>query len=114
MSLRELSEGAGLVGVGPVEVRHEFLGVSKFGGEDPRSFLVGAFVAGPADQVQKLAGPTSPVDLGVEDLGDLVLRFTVDFDGWRRRLNTSGDGVRSSGFQLRDVENWMDGTHGVQ
>ena len=114
MSLRELSEGAGLVGVGPVEVRYEFLGVSEFGGEDPRSFFVGAFVAGPADQVQKLAGPTSPVDLGVENLGDLVLWFTVDFDGWRRCLDTSGDGVRGSGLQLRDMKDRMDGTHGVR
>ena len=88
--------------------------MSEFSGEDPQGFLVGAFVAGPADQVQESTGPTPPVDLGVENFRDLVLRFTVDFDGWRRRLNTSGDGVRSSGFQLRDVENWMDGTHGVQ
>ena len=97
-----------------MEVRYEFLGVSKFGGEDPRSFLVGAFVTGPADQVQKLAGPTSPVDLGVEDLGDLVLRFTVDFDGRRRCLDASGDGVRCSGFQLRDVKDRMDGSHGIR
>ena len=97
-----------------MEVRYEFLGVSKFGGEDPRSFLVGAFVAGPADQVQKLAGPTPPVDLGVEDLGDLVLRFSVDFDGRRWCLDASGDGIRCSGFQLRDVENRMDGSHGIR
>ena len=114
MSLRELSEGAGLVGVGPVEVRYEFLCVPELRGKYPRGLFVGAFISGPSDQVQELAGPTSPVDLGVENLGDLVLWFTVDFDGWRRCLDTSGDGVRSSGLQLRDMENRMNGTHGVR
>ena len=114
MKLRKLSEWTRFVGVGPVEVQYELLGVSKFGGEDPRGFLISAFIADPADQVQELTGPMPLVNLGVENFGDLVLRFTIDFDGQRRRLNTSRDGVRSSGFQLRDVENWMDGTHGVQ
>ena len=114
MSLRELSEGAGLVGVGPVEVRYEFLCVPELRGKYPRGLFVGAFISGPSDQVQELAGPTSPVDLRVENLGDLVLWFTVDFDGRRRCLDTSGDGVRSSGLQLRDMENRMNGTHGVR
>ena len=114
MSLGELSEGAGLVGVGPVEVRYEFLCVPELRGKYPRGLFVGAFISGPSDQVQELAGPTSPVDLRVENLGDLVLWFTVDFDGWRRCLDTSGDGVRSSGLQLRDMENRMNGTHGVR
>ena len=114
MSLRELSEGAWLVGVGPVEVRYEFLCVPELRGKYPRGLFVGAFISGPSDQVQELAGPTSSVDLGVENLGDLVLWFAVNFNGRRRCLDTSGNGVRSSRLQLRDVKNRMDGTHGVQ
>ena len=70
MSLRELREGTGLVGVGPVEVRYELLCVSELRGQYPRGFFVGAFVSGPSDQVQELAGPMSPVDLRVENLRD--------------------------------------------
>ena len=85
---------------------------AEFRSKDPGGFFVSAFITGPTDQIQEFA--TAPtVDLGVENFGDLVLWFTVDFDGRRRCLDASGDGVRRSGFQLRDVKDRMDGSHGV-
>ena len=53
-----------------MEVRYEFLCVPELRGKYPRGLFVGAFISGPSDQVQELAGPTSPVDLRVENLRD--------------------------------------------
>ena len=68
--MRKLSERSRLVGVGQVEVRYKLLGVPKFSGKDPGHLLVGAFITGPADQVQESAGPMPLVNLRVEDFRD--------------------------------------------
>ena len=73
----------------------------------PRVFFVCTFIPCPADKVQE---PTSPlvIDLGVEDCHDFIFAFAVDFD-WRwRRLGTIRNDVRSCGFQLGDMEDWVD------
>jgi len=44
------------------------------------------FVTGPTYQVEQLAHSVSIVNLGVEDLRDLKLWFTIYFDQWQRRL----------------------------
>ena len=60
---------------------YEFLGVSELCGKDPGGLLVSAFVASPVDQIEKLTGLMSPVNLGVKDFGDLVLQFAVNLNG---------------------------------
>jgi hypothetical protein len=47
------------------------------------------------------------VDLGVKDGHDFIFDFTINFD-WRwQRLGTIWNGVQSCGFQLGDMEDWM-------
>ena len=96
-----------------MKVRNELLRVSEFRCEEPGGFLVRAFVSGPSDQIKELTTLASAVNLGVEDFGDFVLGFTVDFDGRRRSLDTSGDGVRSGWLELGDMENGVNGAHRV-
>ena len=87
--------------------------MSKFGGEYPRSLFVGAFITSPLDQVQEFASATPVVDLGVQNLGDLKLRFTIDNDQGQWWLNLAGYGVRWCEFELRDVVDRVYGTHVV-
>ena len=54
------------------------------------------------------------IDLGVEDLGDLKLRLTIDEDGRRRRLYSVGDRVWGCGFQHRYVEHRVDCAEAVR
>ena len=75
----------------------------------PGRFFIRAFVAGPTDEVPKVAGPEATVVCRAEDLGDLVLFFVVrvvrvEFDGSRRWLNAVRNRVRNCGLELRDVE----------
>jgi hypothetical protein len=53
------------------------------------------------------------IDLGVENLGDLKLLFSVDSDWRGRRLDAIGNGVRRSRFKLRHMEDGVNGSHGV-
>ena len=53
------------------------------------------------------------VNLGVEDLGDLELRFTIYFDRWRRRLYPVWYGVGYGQFELGDMEDGVNGMHGI-
>ena len=66
----------------------------EFHGGNPRGFFFGSFVSSPLDEVLQLA-IVSSVELGVEDLGDLVFWFAVNVDQRRRWLDAVGDGVRS-------------------
>ena len=77
-----------------VEVGDSFRSVFKFHGGNPQGFFFGSFVSSPLDEVLQLAFVSS-VELGVEDLGDLVFWFAVNVDRRRRWLNAVGDGVRS-------------------
>jgi len=53
------------------------------------------------------------VNLGVEDLRDLELRFTIHFDQWRRQLYPVWYGVGYGQFKLGDVEDGVNGAHGI-
>jgi len=53
------------------------------------------------------------VNLGVEDFSNLELRFTVYFDWWRRRLYLVRYGVGYGRFELGDIEDGMNGMHGI-
>ena len=53
------------------------------------------------------------INLGVKDLHDFVFRFTINFDGQRRRLDAVQDGVGNGRFELGDMEDWVNGPHGV-
>jgi len=53
------------------------------------------------------------VNLGVEDLRDLELRFTIHFDRWQRRLYLVRYGVGYGRFKLGDMEDGVNGTHGI-
>jgi hypothetical protein len=54
------------------------------------------------------------VNLGVEDGRNLVFDFAIDFD-WRWwRLGMIQNSVRSCGFQLEDMEDWVDSMEMVQ
>ena len=53
------------------------------------------------------------IELGVKDLGDLVLGLTIDFNWWRRWLDAVRYDVGCSGFKLRDMEHRVYHTHRV-
>ena len=64
-------------------------------------------------QVQKLARFASTVNLGVEDFSNLELRFTIYLDQWWRRLYPVWYGVGYGQFELGDMEDGVNGAHGV-
>ena len=97
-----------------MEVRYNLRRMSEFGGEDPRRFFICAFVASPPNKVQELAGTTTVVDLRVEDLQNLKLWFSVDFNWRRRRLDVVRNYVRSCGFQHGHMKYGVDHVHGVR
>jgi len=53
------------------------------------------------------------VNLGVEDLRDLELRFTIYFNRWRRWLDPVRYGVGYGRFELGDMEDRVNGAHGI-
>src|SRR6266436_2087466 len=59
---------------------------------------------------------TSPmaIDLGVKDLTNLELRLSVDHNRWRWRLVAVWDDVRNGRFNLRHMEDRVDGSHGLR
>jgi len=64
-------------------------------------------------QVQEFAHFAAVVNLGIEDLGDLELRFTINFHRWWRRLYPVWYGIGYGRFKLGDVEDWVNCMHGV-
>ena len=96
-----------------MEVQNEFLRIAEFRSKDPGGFFVSAFITGPTDQIQGFAAAPT-VDLGVENFGDFVLRLSIHKDRRWRRLDAPGDGVRSCGLELGDMEDGVDGAHGVR
>ena len=77
---------------------------------DPGSRIVGALVALPSNQVAE-STLQAVVDFGVQDFGNLVLLFVVDFHRRRRFDLTIRNGAGFVGFELRDMEDGVDGTH---
>jgi len=53
------------------------------------------------------------INLGVEDLRDLELWFTIHFNWWWRRLYPVWYGVGYGWFELGDVEDRVNGAHGI-
>jgi len=53
------------------------------------------------------------VNLGVEDLRDLELQFTINFHQWWRRLYPVRYGVGYGWFELGDMEDGVNGMHGI-
>ena len=53
------------------------------------------------------------VNLGVEDLRDLELWFTINFHRWRRRLYPVQYGIGYGWFKLGDVEDRVNSVHGI-
>jgi len=64
-------------------------------------------------QVQEFAHFAAVVNLGVEDLGDLELWFTINFHQWRRRLYPVQYGIGYGQFKLGDVEDGVNSVHGI-
>ena len=91
-----------------MKVGDEFGGVAEFGGRKPRGFFVSPLVAGPANKVKQLALAPA-IDAGVQDFGDFVFGLSVDFYWRRRRLRAIREGVRSCRFELRNMEDRVNG-----
>jgi len=64
-------------------------------------------------QVQEFAHFAVTVNLGVEDLRDLELRFAIHLDWWWWRLDPVQNGIGYGWFELGDMENWVNCVHGV-
>ena len=62
--------------------------------------------------VEKPAALSNTVVLGVEDAFDQVFGRAVDDDGRRWRLFSVFESVREFGFQLRNMEYWMNANSG--
>ena len=54
------------------------------------------------------------VNFGIKDFGDLILKFPLNIDGQRWRLNTIRNFIRDSGFEHGDMENGMNTVDCVQ
>ena len=76
---------------------------------DPGSGIVGALVALLSNQVAESA-LQAVVDFGVQDFGNLVLLFVVNFHRRRRFDLAIRNGARFVGFELRDVKDGVDGS----
>jgi hypothetical protein len=87
--------------------------VTEFGGQEPFSLILGPFIPEPPYKVEQLAVAPLAVDLRVEDLGDFVLGFAVDYNrrGWW--LYSVRDCIRDVRFELGDMKDRMHGPHGV-
>ena len=80
----------------------------KFGGENPSKFFISTCVTQLLNRIEKRALEPM-VKFRVEDLGNLILFFTINFD-WRWRwLSTIRNGIGFHGFQLRNMEYGMNG-----
>ena len=53
------------------------------------------------------------VNFGIKDFGDLILKFPLNIDSQRWRLNTIRNFIRDSGFEHGDMENRMNATECV-
>jgi len=53
------------------------------------------------------------VNLGVEDLRDLELQFTINFHWWQRRLYLVRYGIGYGWFELGDMEDGVNCVHGI-
>jgi len=60
------------------------------------------------DQIQEFA-LSALVEFGVQYFGDFVFKVIINFYQRRRRLNPVRNFIRSCGFKLGNVENWMYG-----
>jgi hypothetical protein len=72
---------------------------------------VPSYIAQPFDEVEQFA-LTAAVNLGVEDLGDFVLKVAFDFNWCGRFFDAIRDCVRrvwTVWFEHRDVEDGMAG-----
>ena len=94
-----------------MKVRYKLRSMIKLGGEDPRGFLVGAFIACPSYEVQQFACFTMFVNFRVENLGDFKLGFTVNDNGSRRRLDSVRNGIGRGWLQHRGVKDRVDSSH---
>jgi hypothetical protein len=54
------------------------------------------------------------INFSVDNLSDLVLELTINFDGWGRGLNAVWKGVRVSGFEEVHMEHIMKLVHGAR
>ena len=94
-----------------MKVRYKLGCMIKLRGEDPRGFLVGAFIACPSYEVQQFACFATFVNFGVENLGDFKLGFTVNDNGSRWRLDLVRNGIGRGWLQHRSVKNGVDSSH---
>ena len=56
---------------------------------------------------------SSVVDFRVQNFFDFVFDFSIDFDRRWRRLDVVGNTALVGGLELRHVEYWVHGLHGV-
>src|SRR6266446_3334536 len=64
--------------------------------------------------VEEVTTSPTAIDLGVEDLTNLELRLSIDHSRQRWRLVAVRDDVRNGGFDLRHMEDWVNGSHGLR
>jgi len=77
---------------------------------DPGSGVVGVLVALPSNQITKFA-LQAIIDSRVQDFGNLVLILIVDFHRRRRCDFAVRNGAGFVGFELRNMEDGVDGAH---
>ena len=87
--------------------------MTEFGGGEPFCLLVRTFITEPTYEVEQLTASPS-IDFRIEDLGDLVLEFTIDLDWRRRRLRAVRDGIGNGRLELGDMKDWVHSLHGVR
>jgi hypothetical protein len=56
--------------------------MTELGRKDPGCLFIGTFITSLSDKAEEFIISTTLVELGVEDFGDLILGFTINFKWW--------------------------------
>ena len=97
-----------------MEIFDCFVGVDDVVEVNPVELVGRIFISEPANFVLEYCFASDSFDPGVYDFVDLPFLLAVDLDRRWRRLNASGDGVFLGGFELRDVECWVNILEGLR
>ena len=97
-----------------MEIFDCFIGMDYIVEVNPVKLVGCIFVSEPANFVLEYCSASDSFDPGVYDFVDLPFLLAVDLDRRWRRLNMSGDGVFLGGFELRDVECWVNILEGLR
>ena len=97
-----------------MEIFDCFIGVDNVIEVNPVELVGHIFISEPVNFVLEYCFASNLFDPGVYNFVDLPFLLAIVLDRRWRRLNASGDGVFLGGFELRDVECWVNILEGLR